>query len=136
YAESRPETPQRAQTKAGKLLRCFDSTPRTTSPQGQTAAPQNLQLDRLAKILLPSRDGHAVKQIISECSPALPGLFKVVSEAMCHDCHSHGLDVFGRSISRPCISAQACAAWSNASPARGDSPVIWRCREASSRSCR
>jgi len=33
-------------------------------------------------------------------------------------------------------NAQACEAWSKASPARGDSPVMWRCREASSRSCK
>src|SRR4029453_364332 len=93
---SRPETPKLRQTISGKLLRCFDSTPRTTSPQGQTAAPRKLQLDRRAETFLLSRDGHAVKQVVSECPSALPGLFEVVSEPMCHDCHSYGLDVFGK----------------------------------------
>ena len=37
-----------------------------------------------------------MKQIISECPSALPGLFEVVSEPMCHDCDSYGLDVFGK----------------------------------------
>jgi hypothetical protein len=37
-----------------------------------------------------------VKQIVSKCSSALPGLFEIVSEAMPHDCQSNGLDVFGK----------------------------------------
>ena len=37
-----------------------------------------------------------MKQIISECPSALPGLFEIVSESMRHDCDSHGLDVFGK----------------------------------------
>jgi hypothetical protein len=37
-----------------------------------------------------------VKQIVSECSSALTGLIEIVPEAMRHDCHSHGLDVFGK----------------------------------------
>src|SRR4029077_10711081 len=96
YAESRPETPTPAKTRAGKLPRCFGSTPRTTSQQAQRGAPQNLQLDRAAEIFLLSRDRHGVKQIISQCASALPGLFEIMPEAMCHDCHSHGLDVFGK----------------------------------------
>jgi hypothetical protein len=37
-----------------------------------------------------------VKQIVSECSSALPGLFEIVPDAMGHDCYSHSLDVFGK----------------------------------------
>ena len=96
YAESKPERPKLAKTRAGKLLRYFDSTPRTTSRQAQTAAPQNLQLDRPAEIFLLSRDRHTVKQIISECPSALPELFEIVPEPMRHDCYSDGLDVFGK----------------------------------------
>src|SRR5262245_62758620 len=96
YAELIRGRPKLAQTGAGNLLRCFGSTPRTTSRQAQRAAPQKLQLDRPAEIFLLSRDRHGVKQIISECPSALPGLFEIVPEAMCHDCHSHGLDVFGK----------------------------------------
>ncbi len=46
--------------------------------------------------LLLSRDGHAVKQIISECPSALTRLFEIVPEPMRHDCHSYGLDIFGK----------------------------------------
>jgi hypothetical protein len=37
-----------------------------------------------------------VKQIISECPSALTRLFEIVPESMRHDCHSYGLDVFGK----------------------------------------
>src|SRR4030095_4300596 len=63
---------------------------------GQTAALQNLRLDKPAQTLLFSRDGYAVKQTISERPSALPGLFEIVSKPMRHDCHSDRLDVFGK----------------------------------------
>src|SRR3954453_4369997 len=85
YSESRPGRPKPAKTRAGKLPRCFDSTPRTTWHQAQTVALQNLQLDRPAETSL-SRDRDAVKQIVSECPSALTRLFEIVPEAMRHDC--------------------------------------------------
>src|SRR4029077_20995002 len=82
YAEATPGRPKLAKTRAGKLPRCFGSTPRTTSRQAQRAAPQNLQLDRPAEIFLLSRDRHGVKQVISECPSALTRLFEIVPETM------------------------------------------------------
>jgi hypothetical protein len=37
-----------------------------------------------------------VKQIVSQCSSALAGLFEIVPKAMCRDWHCHGLDIFGK----------------------------------------
>src|ERR671918_294223 len=83
-------------TIAGKLRHYFDSKPHTTSRPAQTAARQNLQSDKAAEVSLPSRDRHAVQQLISECASALPGLFEIVSQSMRHDCDPYSLDVFGQ----------------------------------------
>ena len=77
-----------------------------------------------------------MKQVIRECPSALTRLFEVVPEPMRHDCHSNGLDIFGKKHlasvhQRPSLrGVEQCEAGARRYP------VMWRCREASSRSCR